>query len=180
MWRLPRRLFPDQKIENNRNGPCPCRKLKPEHIDGVALPRSAPQARSHCPDLARHGGVLVQREVRASLIVVSLVRMKQMTKMAFAQDNDMVKAVPPDRAAEPLHVSVLPGRARRDRSVANAYSPDTPNEGLAISGVSIANKIARRFLPAVRFDQLLRDPLGARMGRYPDPQQLPARMLQNQ
>jgi len=119
----------------------------------------------------------VQRQVRANLIVASLVRMKQMTKMASAKDNHMVKAVPPDRANEPLHVSVLPGRTRRDRPVANAYSPDTPNERLAIGGVSIANKIARRLLPAIRFDQLQCDPLGARMGGYAQPQQLPARML---
>ena len=103
-----------------------------------------------------------------------------MEKMLLAKHNNMVKAVTPDRTDEPLHVSVLPWRPRRDRAVTNAHGSNTPNEDLAVGRVSIANKISRRFLPAVGFDQLLRDPLGARMGRYPDPQQLPARMLQNQ
>jgi hypothetical protein len=35
--------------------------------------------------------------------------MKHMAKMPFAKDDHMVKTVPPDRANQPLHVSVLKG-----------------------------------------------------------------------
>jgi hypothetical protein len=88
---------------------------------------------------------------------------KQLAKVPLTKDNHVVKAVPPDRTDKPLRVSVLPWRARRDRSVSNAHRPNTPNEDLAIGAIVIADEISRRFLPAVRFGQLLRDPLGARM-----------------
>src|SRR6516164_879412 len=58
-----------------------------------------------------------------NLVVISLIQMKQMAKMPFAKDDHMVKTVAPDRADQPLHVSVLPWRARRDRSVSNAHTP---------------------------------------------------------
>jgi hypothetical protein len=38
--------------------------------------------------------ILVQRQVRASLVIVSLIRFEQMEKMLLAKHNNMVKAVP--------------------------------------------------------------------------------------
>jgi len=95
--------------------------------------------------------------------------MKQMTKMLLTEHNNVVKAVPPDRTDEPLRVSVLPWRARRDRSVSNAHGSHTPNEGSPIDAIAIADEISRRFLPAIGFGQLLRDPLGVRMGSHAQP-----------
>ena len=95
----------------------------------MAEMRQADPLRKHmanCPHLTRHGRVLVQGQVRANLVVISLIRMKQIAKMPFAKDDHMVKTVAPDRADQPLHVSVLPWRARRDRSVANAQMKPSP------------------------------------------------------
>ena len=118
--------------------------------------------------------------MRSDLVIIFLIQMKQMEKMPFAKDHHMVKTVPPDRADQPLHVPVLPWRARRDRSVSNAHSPNTPNEGFPAGTISVANKVSRCILPTDRFGQLLGDPLGARMGCYPQPQKFPARMLEDQ
>jgi len=52
--------------------------------------------------------ILVQRQVGASLIVILLIRFEHVAKMAFAKDDDMVQAVPPDRADQPFRISVLP------------------------------------------------------------------------
>ena len=41
--------------------------------------------------------------------------------MPLAEDNDMVKAIPPDRTDEPLRMSVLPWRSWCDRPVPNAH-----------------------------------------------------------
>jgi DNA replication protein DnaC len=41
-------------------------------------------------------------------------------------ERHVAEAVPPDRANQPLRVSVLPWRARRDRSVANAQMKPSP------------------------------------------------------
>jgi hypothetical protein len=48
--------------------------------------------------------------------------------MALANDDDVIN-FPSHRADQPLRISVLPRRPRRDRSVANAYGPDAPDEG---------------------------------------------------
>jgi hypothetical protein len=41
--------------------------------------------------------------------------------MALANDDDVIKTFPSDRADQPLRLSVLPRRPRRNRSVANAH-----------------------------------------------------------
>jgi hypothetical protein len=38
-----------------------------------------------------------------------------MTEMLLAEDNDVIKAIPPDRTDEPLRAAVLPWRPRRQR-----------------------------------------------------------------
>ncbi len=45
---------------------------------------------SHC---ARERRILVQRQVRSTLIVILLVRTQQIAQMRFAKDNDMVEAL---------------------------------------------------------------------------------------
>jgi Integrase core domain len=57
--------------------------------------------------------------------------------MALAND-DVIKTFPSDRADQPLRISVLPRRPRRDGSVANAHGPNAPDEGSAIRAVAVA------------------------------------------
>ena len=52
--------------------------------------------------------ILIQWQVRPGLIVVVCIRSKQMPKMLLAKYDDMVKAVPSDRADKPLRISILP------------------------------------------------------------------------
>jgi hypothetical protein len=52
--------------------------------------------------------ILVQREVRARVIVISLVRSQQLAEVLLAEYHDMIKALPSDRADEPLRMSILP------------------------------------------------------------------------
>jgi hypothetical protein len=44
--------------------------------------------------------------VRANLVVVPLIRIEQMAKMPFAEDNHMIEAVPPDRTDQPLRCRI--------------------------------------------------------------------------
>ena len=64
--------------------------------------------------------------------------------MALANDDGVIKAFPSDRADQPLRVSVLPRRPRRNRSVADAHGPDAPDEGSAIRAVAVADQVAWR------------------------------------
>jgi hypothetical protein len=72
-----------------------------------------------------------------------MVRCENVAKMALANDDDVIKTFPSDRADQPLRISVLPRRPRRDRSVTNAHGSDAPDEGSAIGAVTVADQVAR-------------------------------------
>src|SRR5262249_24061437 len=67
-----------------------------------------------------------------SLVVIFLLRTEQVTKMSFTEHNNMVKAVPPDRADEPLHISVLPWRPWCNRPIPNAHCSNAAREDLVV------------------------------------------------
>jgi hypothetical protein len=52
--------------------------------------------------------ILVERKVRAHLIVVGGVIRQQMAEVPFAQHHDMVEALASDRADQPFNMTVLP------------------------------------------------------------------------
>src|SRR5262245_23691227 len=86
-----------------------------------------------------------------------------MAKMPFAEDNHVIKAVPPDRTDQPLRVSILPRRPRSTRAVPYAHRLKAPDEGFAVCPVSISDEISRCLVPATGFCQLTGNPFGARM-----------------
>jgi len=61
--------------------------------------------------------------------------------MPLAEDNDMIKTFPSDRADQPIRMSILPWRVRHGRSITNPHRIKTSFEYLAIDAVAIANKI---------------------------------------
>jgi hypothetical protein len=67
----------------------------------------------------------------ATIMSPFLIRCENVAKMALAND-EVIKTFPSDRADQPLRMSVVPRRPRRDWSVANAHGPDRPDEGSAI------------------------------------------------
>jgi hypothetical protein len=68
------------------------------------------QRETHSLDGTRDRRVLVQGQVRTSLVVIFLVGIEQMAQMPFAEHNNMVKTIPSDRTDQPLRISVLPWR----------------------------------------------------------------------
>src|SRR5262245_54359711 len=100
-----------------------------------------------------------------------------MTQVSFAQDDNMVKAIPPDRSDQPLRISVLPWRTSRDRAVTDAHRSHAADEGWAIGAITVANEIAWCLSPAVSLSQLSSNPVRGRMGGHTDPEQLSTAML---
>ena len=98
---------------------------------------------------------------------------QHVTKMWFAYYDDMIDALPADRTDQPFSISVLPWGAGRGRTVSNADRPNPADKDLAISSISIPNKVTRDLLPATRLRQLIGDPFGRRMRGDPKPQDLP-------
>src|ERR1019366_7551164 len=78
----------------------------------------------------------------------------------------LVRALPADRANEPLNVSVLPGRSERNRPISNTHGAQTLHEDWPIGGVSIPNEVSRRVVPWESLGDLARDPLGSRVFRH--------------
>src|SRR2546430_4963336 len=74
-------------------------------------------------DAARRGeldgpdirGILVEREMRASPVIVREVRGQDASQMPLAENDSMVEALASRRADEPLREGILPRAVGRDR-----------------------------------------------------------------
>src|ERR1700758_1567065 len=94
-----------------------------------------------------------------------------MAEMSFAEYNDMVKTIPPDRTDEPLRISVLPWRTWRNRPIPYAHCAKPPDDDSAINAIPITNDIPWRLLPtvisrAIALDQSARS-IARLLGRSP-------------
>ena len=96
------------------------------------------------PEFSRRRRVFVHGQVRASRVVVSLIRTKQMAEMPLTEHYHVVKAVPSDRTDDPFRTAVLPWRAWRDRSIANAHRPNAPDEDVTVGAVAVTDEVSRR------------------------------------
>src|SRR5271169_2545061 len=96
--------------------------------------------------------------MRAYLIVIFHIRQQYVTKMSFAQDDDMIDAFPADRTDQPFSISVLPRGTRRSWSITNTHRSKSAREGLAIGTVPVTDQIAGSLFPAASFGDLICDP----------------------
>src|SRR3984957_13186608 len=96
--------------------------------------------------------------MRAGSIVIFHVTEQQVTEVALAEYNDVVKAIPSDRTDQPFSISVLPRGTRRRRSVANAHRSKSADKNLTISAVPVTNEIAGSLFPPTCFRDLICDP----------------------
>jgi hypothetical protein len=59
-----------------------------------------------------HGTVLTQRKVSARLVIVVQIRSENSPQVPFAEHDEVIKALSPDRSDHPFSVGILPWRAR--------------------------------------------------------------------
>jgi hypothetical protein len=64
--------------------------------------------------------------MRAGAIVILHIRKEYVAQVSLAEDDDMIKAFPSDRADQPFSMSILPWRSWRGWSVANAHDAKAP------------------------------------------------------
>src|ERR1700726_1804331 len=107
--------------------------------------------------------------MRAGPIVIFHVTEQQVTEVALAEHNDVVKAFPADRTDQPFSISILPRGARRRRSIANAHRSESADEDLTIGPVPVTNEIAGSLFPAAGFRDLVCDPFRGRMRCHAKP-----------
>ena len=131
-------------------------------------------------NVARNRRVLVQRQMRAGLVVICHVRSLQVPKVMLSKENDMVEYLSPDRANQPFSIGVLPWRSRCRWSVRNAHRAKPPDECFAIGAIAITHDIIRRSLPAASLRQLSSSPFGRRVCRHPQPHDSTSMVPQDQ
>ena len=105
----------------------------------------------------------------ARAVVIRHVRKEYVAQVSLAEDDDMIKTFPSDRADQPFGMSILPWRSRRGWPVTNAHGAKPPFEYLAVDAVAIADDVPRRGLPAAGLGKLPGDPFGRRMRRHSQP-----------
>src|SRR5246500_3086916 len=96
--------------------------------------------------------------MRAGPIVIFHVTEQQVTEVALAVYNNVVKAFPSERTRQPFSISILPRGARRRRSIANAYRSESADKDLTIGPVPVTDEIARSLFPPACFRDLICDP----------------------
>src|SRR5271168_4284081 len=97
--------------------------------------------------------------MRAGPIVIFHVTEQQVTEVALAEHNNVVKAFPADRTDQPFSISILARGARRRRSIADAYRSKPSDEDLTIGPVPVTNEIAGSLFPVTGFRDLICDPI---------------------
>ena len=99
---------------------------------------------------------------------------EDVAQVPLAEHNDMVKALPADRADQALGIAVLPRRARGRGTIPNAERADAANKDIAVATITVTDQITGGPLPPTCFGQLVGDPFRCRVGRHPEPQDLAA------
>src|SRR4051794_18176468 len=100
--------------------------------------------------------------------------------MPLAEYNHMIEALTSDRADQTFGIAVLPRRARRCRSVANAHGSNTPGKCFSIDTVPITNEISRDRIPAAGRGDLPSYPFGHWVGRDAQPENSSTAMSKNE
>ena len=98
--------------------------------------------------------------------------------MLFTEDQNMIQALAAERSDQAFNIWVLPGRARRDRAVANPHPSHPVREGLSVGTIIVADQIARRRIPRKCLGDLLCQPL--RLLGYREPEKLSATVAHDQ
>jgi hypothetical protein len=108
-------------------------------------------------------------KVCSRAVVIGHIRKEEVTQVSFAEDDDMVKTFPSDRANQPFRMAILPWRSRRGGPITNAHGAKPPLEYFAVDTVAIADDVPWHRLPAPGLGKLPGDPFSRRMRRHAQP-----------
>ena len=89
------------------------------------------------------GCILLEREVSARPVIVREVAGQRAAQVQFAEDKDVIQALAPDRADDPLREGVLPRTVRRRQNFTDANALHALAERGAVDRVAIAEEVGR-------------------------------------
>jgi hypothetical protein len=94
--------------------------------------------------------------------------------MRFAQDDDMINALAPDRSDQPFGKAILPRRDWCRRLVPDAHGAQSACDDGAVDPIPIANEVLRGIISRKRLRYLTRNPFCRRVCRDIDPDEVSA------
>ena len=112
------------------------------------------------PDVRR---VLVEREMRASPVVVGEVAGQDAARVTFAENQNVIQTLAADRADEPFRERVLPRALRRREDFTDAHALHALPEHLTVDRVAIAEEVGRGGIVREGVHDLLGRPSGGGM-----------------
>ena len=94
-------------------------------------------------DWSSVGRILGEGKVRARPVIVREIAGQGAAQVAFAEDEDMIQTLLPDRADQPLCEGILPWAVGRGQDFSDAHALHAVVEGIAIDLVAIAEEVGR-------------------------------------
>ena len=76
--------------------------------------------------------ILVEREMSASLLIVAQVAGQDATQVSCAKDENMIQALAPDRADEPLREGILPRASGSREDLVDLHALYALAEGVTV------------------------------------------------
>jgi hypothetical protein len=96
--------------------------------------------------------ILVEREVRATLMIVLDIAGQNAAEVSFAQDKNVIQTLAADRTDQALGERILPGAVRRRENFVDAHALHAVAKLLAIDLVTVAQEIGGRGVAMVDKD----------------------------
>ena len=124
---------------------------------------------------------LSDRSVWAPLIEVGDIFGGDGPEMLLIENEQVIQTFGPQRSHPALGDGIGARRSERSADLPDAEAAQSSIEGRAIATVTIMNEEPRCLMvPATAFDKLLCHPLGCRMLRYPEVQDFPAGVMNDE
>ena len=114
-------------------------------------------------DWATVGGVLVEREMCARLMVIGKVSGQDTAKVSLAEDEHVIQALAPDRPDEALREGILPWAVRGREDFLDPQALHAAPKRLAVDLVAVAEEVGRRGVVREGVHDLLGGPVGGGM-----------------
>ena len=109
------------------------------------------------PDVRR---ILVEREMRASPVIVGEVAGQNAAQVAFAENQNVIQTLAPDRADEPLREGILPRAVRGREDFLDPHALHSVPKLFAVDLVAVAQEIGGRGVVRKGIHDLLGGPVG--------------------
>jgi hypothetical protein len=87
-----------------------------------------------------YGQSFSSEEMGSGSVVIVQVRCKDVAQMALVEDDDLIQALPPNRAAHAFDVSVLPRRAWCRDDLSDSHRRYPLAEDRSVRGIAVAQQ----------------------------------------